>query len=311
MRGHLPVALAGAPALLGVVLSALLARGVLPNWVLVGTYQADLAALAAGVGVLLSLAGWSVLGLRAWVHRRVREARVAEREARAAARRRFLRRLDHELKNPLAIIRLGVANLQACPASSSGRADSLARVAEQVRRLEGVVMGLRRLAELEELEIEREPVDMQTVLEEALALASASDERTGREVDVHVQQVPWPVGRVWGDRDLLVLAFRNLLDNALKFTRAGDRVEVRVMEDGGWAVVEVADTGPGIPAEELPHIFEELYQGKNARDVPGSGLGLALVQRIVALHGGEVTVWSREGQGTVVRVRLSLVPEEG
>ncbi|MBO9361169.1 MAG: sensor histidine kinase [Thermoflexus sp.] len=106
-----------------------------------------------------------------------------------------------------------------------------------------------------------------------------------------------------------MVVFRNLLDNALKFTRAGDRVEVRVMEDGEWAVVEVADTGPGIPAEELPHIFEELYRGSNARGIPGSGLGLALVQRIVALHGGEVTVRSREGQGTVVRVRLPLAPE--
>jgi len=112
-----------------------------------------------------------------------------------------------------------------------------------------------------------------------------------------------------GRPGLLVVVFRNLLDNALKFTRAGDRVEVRVMEDGEWAVVEVADTGPGIPAEELPHIFEELYRGSNARGIPGSGLGLALVQRIVALHGGEVTVRSREGQGTVVRVRLPLAPE--
>jgi len=303
------VLLVAAPAGLGVVLSALLARDVLPNWVWVGTYQADLAALAAGAGVLLSLIGGSALGLRTWVRARVQEAHAAEREAQAAARRRFLRRLDHELKNPLAIMRLGVANLQAHPASSFEAADSLARLAEQIRRLEGLVAGLRRLAELEELEPERKPVGLQAVLEEALALACEAEDPAGRAVDVHMQQVPWPVGPVWGDHDLLVLLFRNLLDNALKFTRAGDRVEVRVREDGGWAVVEVADTGPGIPADELPHVFEELYRGRNARGVPGSGLGLALVQRIVRLHGGEVQVRSRMGQGTVVVVRLPLARE--
>ena len=122
--------------------------------------------------------------------------------------------------------------------------------------------------------------------------------------------MPWPVAPVSGDHDLLVLAFRNLLDNALKFTRVSDQIEVRATEDGRMAVVEVADTGPGIPSEDLPHIFEELYRGHNAQDIPGSGLGLALVQRIVELHGGEISVRSREGQGTVVTVRLPLAPEE-
>ncbi len=309
MKGNWRAALAAGPALIGLVLSALLTHDVLPNQVLVGTYQVDLAALAVGAGVLISITGCGILGLQKWIGHQVAKARTAEREAHAAAYRRFLRRLDHELKNSLAIMRLGMANLQNRLALSSGEEDSLTRLGEQVRQLEGLTTGLRWLAELDELQLEGEPVDLQAVLEEALALAGDPSTWPGREVDVHMQRVPWPVGRVWGDRDLLVVVFRNLLDNALKFTRAGDRVEVRVMEDGGWAVVEVADTGPGIPAEELPHIFEELYRGSNARGVPGSGLGLALVQRIVALHGGEVTVRSREGQGTVVRVRLPLAPE--
>ena len=72
------------------------------------------------------------------------------------------------------------------------------------------------------------------------------------------------------------------------------------------AVVEIADTGVGIPAEEAGYIFDELYRAQNARGVPGSGLGLALVQRIVELHGGEIRMRSRVGQGTVVSVRLPL-----
>lgn len=310
MRRYRAVGLASGPALLGLALSALLAREVLPNWLLLGTFQVDLAALVAGAGVLLSGIGWGVLGLRAWIERKMAKVRAAEQERHAAAYRRFLRRLDHELKNPLAIIRLGVTNLQAGLPQPSEEAKTLERIAEQVHQLHMLTAGLRRLAELEEMALEGERVDLPAVLQEAVALACETDEGTGRQVDVQIQQVPWPVAPVWGDRDLLVVAFRNLLDNALKFTEAGERVEVRVREEGRWAVVEVADTGPGIPPEELPHIFEELYRGRNARNVPGSGLGLALVQRIVALHRGEVRVRSRVGQGTVVTVRLPLAPEE-
>jgi signal transduction histidine kinase len=109
-----------------------------------------------------------------------------------------------------------------------------------------------------------------------------------------------------GDRDLLGLAFYNLIDNALKFSGSGNAVQVRAREDGRSLVVEVADGGPGIPAEDLPHIFEELYRGANARGIPGSGLGLALAARIVDLHGGSLKVASRQGerQGTVFSLHL-------
>jgi two-component system OmpR family sensor kinase len=109
-----------------------------------------------------------------------------------------------------------------------------------------------------------------------------------------------------GDWDLLFLAAYNLLDNALKFTRPGDTVEVRASEAGAFVTTEVADTGPGIPAEELPRVWEELYRGRGARGIPGSGLGLSLVRAVVERHGGQVTMRSRAGQGTVVRIRLPV-----
>lgn len=89
-------------------------------------------------------------------------------------------------------------------------------------------------------------------------------------------------------------------------TRPGDTVEVRASEDGASVVVEVADAGPGIPMEELPRVWEELYRGQGARGTPGSGLGLALVRAIVEQHGGQVTLRSRVGQGTVVTMRLPV-----
>jgi signal transduction histidine kinase len=111
---------------------------------------------------------------------------------------------------------------------------------------------------------------------------------------------------VTGDRDLLVLAVYNLVDNALKFTSAKEPVEVRALDEGKDIVVEVADSGAGISSEDLPKIFEELYRGSNAHSTDGSGLGLALVNRIVTLHGGQVQVRSRqeEPRGTVFTLRL-------
>ena len=98
----------------------------------------------------------------------------------------------------------------------------------------------------------------------------------------------------------------NLLSNAIKFTGTGDTIEVRAFEDGRMVVVEVADTGPGIAQEDIAHVWEELYRGKGARGIPGSGLGLALVHAITLRHGGQTGLRSREGQGTVFSVQLPI-----
>ena len=128
----------------------------------------------------------------------------------------------------------------------------------------------------------------------------------GRNVNLFITKVPSPLPAVTGDRDLLSLAVYNLVENALKFTSAKDSVEVRALEDGKAIVVEVADSGAGIPSDDLSKIFEELYRGSNARTTEGSGLGLALVNRIISLHGGQIDVRSRQDgpRGTVFTVRL-------
>jgi two-component system OmpR family sensor kinase len=123
-----------------------------------------------------------------------------------------------------------------------------------------------------------------------------------------ISKIPSPFPLVTGDRDLLALAVYNLIENALKFTSGEEAVEVRALEDGRAIVVEVADSGPGIPDEELSKIFEELYRGANARGIEGSGLGLALAQRIVELHGGQIMVRSSQTgpRGTVFTIRLPV-----
>lgn len=292
------------PVLLGVGAALLLQAGMLPNYLFVGQYRADLAALVSLGGLLVGVLIALVWGLRVWAARRVERVRAAEHRAEAQSRRRFFQRLDHELKNPLTVIRLGLTNLLQQPTLNGD--PSLVRIGQQTQRLQKLVKDLRALSELEERGIERVPVPLAEVLTEAVELAQSPPDRADRRVEMNVQQVPWPLPPVLGDRDLLVVLFSNLLDNAFKFTRSGGRVAVRATEDAHTAVIEVADNGLGIPAADLDHIYEELYRAENAHETPGSGLGLALAQRIIALHHGAIAVRSRPEQGTVVTVRLPL-----
>jgi two-component system OmpR family sensor kinase len=259
--------------------------------------------------ISILLTGVFVVGWQ--LDRLARRERELEQKVQEGINRRFLRRLDHELKNPLTIIRLGVVNLAQSPDLNTEQTSSLDRIEQQVQRLQTLVEDLRWLSELQEERLEQTTVNLQEVITEAVELVRAIPAWSERVIDLSIQEAPWPLGVVRGDRDLLILTFRNLLDNALKYTPGKGQVQVRATDDGTVAEIEVADTGSGIPDDELPHIFEELYRGHQAKRVEGSGLGLTLVQRIVKLHGGEISVRSRNQQGTVMTVRLPLAQREG
>ena len=263
----------------------------------------DIATVALFVGLGLSAAGLAVAaGITITRLRAEQQQQKALAEAGTAAaqdRRRFLQRLDHELKNPLTAMQAGLA-LAKDGGGSPGEA--LGSVEAQVRRISRLTADLRKLAELETRPLELAPVDLADLLTQVVELGQ--ERAAGRRLTLTLPQAPWPLPHISGDADLLLLVAHNLLDNAIKYSRPGDTLEVRASEDGQWVVVEVADTGPGIPAAEAPHVWEELYRGRAARSVPGSGLGLALTQAIVQRHGGHIAVRSREGQGTVVTVRL-------
>jgi two-component system OmpR family sensor kinase len=310
-RSLVPFLIALTPAVVGVLLAFIFARGWLNNPVFVGSFEVDLAAIVSRFGLLLSILGIMVAFVNLRSERLASREREKARAQQEAANRRFMRRLDHELKNPLTILRLGVVNLQQGANLTREQQSSLERLSHQVHRLQKLIEDLRRLSELEARELERMTVSMVEVLEEAASLARNLPNQSERVIDLNLQQAPWPLGNVLGDRDLLIIAFRNLLDNALKFTSAEDQVEVRATDNGHSATIEVADTGLGIPDEELPHIFEELYRGRAAKRVEGSGLGLAMARRIIHIHGGEISVRSRDQQGTVLTVHLPLKRSEG
>jgi two-component system OmpR family sensor kinase len=296
------LAVALIPLAAGLVLASLtLEVAAVPNPVLHA--RVDIGSLALVVGILLSLLVGLGLALWEWQAWTCRQ-RIADARAQAVAeRRRFLQRLDHELKNPLTAICAGLANI-ANGSTEAARQDALTSVEAQVLRLSQLTADLRKLAELETRKLECTTIDVAELLREAMGLAEEQPEAEERHLVLMVPQAPWPLPDIPGDWDLLFLATFNLLDNALKFTRSGDTVEVRAFDDRAFVVIEVADTGPGIPDEELPRVWEELYRGQGARGVPGSGLGLALTRTILERHGGQVRLRSRLGQGTVVSMRL-------
>lgn len=221
------------------------------------------------------------------------------------AHRQFLRRLDHELKNPLTGLQAALTNLRE-GANDAEKGQALQNASQATVRLGNILRDLRKLSDLEEQMLEHRSVDVGELVDEMVSAACALPAYRGRSVHLMVSKVP-ALPSVTGDRDLLGLAFYNLIDNALKFTAPEDAIEVRVREDGRSLFVEVADSGGGIPPHEQERIFEDLYRGENASETQGSGLGLALARRIVHLHGGEISLRSDPGQerGKIFTIRMA------
>jgi len=263
--------------------------------------RADLGTVLLLLGLAATLAWACAVALAARRDRREAGRLARLRQEQADAHRRFLRRLDHELKNPITAIRAGLANLDE--GVDGAILDS---VRAQVNRLARLSADLRKLADLETQPLDGTAVDLAEVVAELADTPREDLEATGRSLQVTLPRAPWPLPRVVGDHDLLFLALHNLVDNACKFSGPRATIEVRAFEDGSSVVVEVADTGPGIDPDEIPHLGEELYRGRGARGIEGSGLGLALVQAIVERHRGTLTIRSRPGQGTVVALRLPV-----
>lgn len=292
-----------APLVLSLGAAFALGQGWLPNRVWIATYSVDTIAIVTRVGLLASLlwfAGWR---LAAWHVRQVRLAQAMARDEAARQHKRFVQRLDHEIKNPLVIMQLSVVNIDNREDLSQDERHSLDRLQTQVNRLRQLVMDLRSLTELEDRVVERSLIDVQSILKNAIETAP---EDRSRQIELTVQQVPWPVGKIIGDADLLTIAFTNLLNNAIKFTGTEGSIRLQATDNGQHVIIEVADNGIGIPSADVPHVFDELFRASNAARITGSGMGLALVQRIITLHHGEVSLRSREGHGTVVTVQLPL-----
>ncbi len=286
-----------APAILGFIISVVYNQSEFANPVL--ALRMDLSVLLFILGLLLSSFAAVGLLINDWIERR----HVQNLIEAAQERRRFLSRLDHELKNPLTAMLAAIANIRS-EGTAEEQSRSIESIETQMGRMRTLVGDLRKLAELETRVIELEPLQVAEVLQDSFNLIKDQPDAKARLWNISIPQAPWPLPSVLADRDLLFLAIHNLMDNALKFTKPGDTIELRAYEDSANVLIEVADTGPGIPDAELALVWDDLFRGESARGVPGSGLGLALVRAIVARHNGRVIVRSRPGQGTVFSIQL-------
>ena len=222
----------------------------------------------------------------------------------------LLSALSHELRTPIATILTHLEILLLPDISEETNQQSLRLLKTEVERMARLVRSMLELGYLEtSAEIEQRPVDLLPLVEQAIAQSIPQAEE--REITLSLQ-ADTPLPLVVGQEDRLLQVFLNLLDNAIKYSRPGDRaiVSLQRREEGVECVVR--DTGPGIPAEHLPHVTRRFYRAAPQR-IEGSGLGLTLVKEILRRHQSHPEIESStEGEetGTCVRFVLSVLPEE-
>lgn len=233
---------------------------------------------------------------------------VTELRRLEAVRRDFVANVSHELKTPLTAIRGMLETMVDDPEMPDDvRASFLERMTAQVQRLAQIVTDLLGLARVESdpEDLARDLLDLRSTVEETRrALAGGAEDK---EIDLRFN-LPAEPARLRGDRPSLRLLVDNLVDNALKYTPAGGRVDVTLSVDNGWAVLDVADTGIGIHVRHGDRIFERFYRVDTSRSraLGSTGLGLAIVRNVAVAHGGTVSYDSVPGRGTAFRVRLPL-----
>ncbi|GAP10030.1 signal transduction histidine kinase [Bellilinea caldifistulae] len=217
--------------------------------------------------------------------------------------RRFLADVSHELRTPLTVIKGEVGLMRL---TNELDEESLRNIEKEVDRLTRLVGDLLLLAQAEsgQLPLDLKPVELDTILLEVLQqmqiLASG-------KVNLRLEEIDQVMVR--GDRDRLKQVILNLVANAINYTPAGGEVRLSLSRQGGQSCLMVEDTGPGIPPEDLPHIFDRFYRGDPSRkrtENSGFGLGLSIAKWIVDHHGGQIEVESQVGKGTRFTVWLPL-----
>jgi len=214
--------------------------------------------------------------------------------------KRFVADAAHEMHTPLTALRTNLELLDLSP-----NPEAVKRAHEQVIRLEKLTDGLLSLSRIEAQTgpIETSPLDLVTLIRSVSEVYASRAEQADLDYNLHLPETMPPVT---ANAEQIGCVISNLLDNAIKFTPPGGTVSLHLQPECDHVDIVVQDTGIGIPADELPTLFERFHRGRNAWDYPGSGLGLAIVKAIVKAHGGSVRAESGS-TGTTITVTLPLM----
>ena len=233
---------------------------------------------------------------------------------------RFVSNVSHELRTPVTTIKLYAELMKRSPLEKWPEyLDVLIQEADRQADLVEDILYVSRI-DAGRLAMEARPVGIDELANAAVLSHQLLAANQGVDLEVKLSSAEGMTSSspvVLVDPGQMMQVINNLVENGIRYTPAGGRVVVSTMTAGAegrvWAVIEVADTGWGIPEEELPHIFERFFRGEEPRQmqISGTGLGLAIVREVVELHGGRVTVDSRWGEGSTFRVWLPLAETSG
>jgi signal transduction histidine kinase len=220
----------------------------------------------------------------------------AELENVERLRRDLVANVSHELKTPISALRAHLENL--LDGVERPDPETLQVMLQQSERLSRLVDQLLDLSRLEsgDIPLDRESLDLGPLVSEVLSEVEVST----RRVVIARNEVPADLPPVWADRERIHQVLFNLLDNALRFTSDGGEVTVSAEASGPRCEVKVRDTGPGIPDEHLPFLFERFYRADQSRSrgEGGTGIGLAIARSVVEAHGGRIWAESEVGKGS-------------
>ncbi len=223
-------------------------------------------------------------------------------------RQDFVSNISHELRTPVASVKALAETLQEGAIDDPSVAkDFLSKINTEVDRLTQMVQELGELSRIEsgKSSIQMEPLDIAEAIDKAARRLKAQADRAGLNLDINI---PPHIPQALGDRDRVEQVLVNLIHNAIKFTNTGGRINISAEADGDKLRISVADTGVGIPADDLPRIFERFYKADKARSGSGTGLGLAIAKHIIEAHSGEIWADSVEGKGATFSFTLPLAP---
>jgi two-component system sensor histidine kinase MprB len=221
-------------------------------------------------------------------------AMLASLEASLGAQQQLVADASHELRTPLTSLRANVELLTRRDRITAEQQKRLrAAVTTQIDEMTKLISSLIELARGQDTTSNRQQLQLDQIVERAVALTEANRP----DISIHADLEPTPFN---GDPDSLERAITNVLDNAAKFSPPDGRIDVTLHDHE----LAITDHGPGIPSEDLPHIFDRFYRAANARALPGSGLGLAIVRQTIENHGGTVSAEPATQGGTTVRIRF-------